>query len=1050
MKHNKKITGLLCCLLCLCLCLAACSKEDASSVPTTQEPMDAIYTIHVSTAGGMIFEGLVIYVYEDNTEEELLTYGTLDANGSYTFTAPESDQYTVRFMKFPEEGYDLQEYYPITGTTTNIVLTSSVIKGQDALEQGKTYQVGNVMRDFTVSTIDGQELTLSKILEEKEAVVLNFWYTDCNPCKSEFPLLQAAYEAYSDKIEVITMNPTDISGDDAEKIAQFRDEYGLTMPMATCSSKWFSVLGVNSYPTTVIIDRYGVVCLLEIGAVEDAGVFEAAFEHFSATDYQQKLLSGFSDLHVAEYPVGDPKNPFQANGGMEEFEITVAGQSEFHVALFRGDGLILQLQDPNAYLIIGDERYEPNSKGIIEVKIVNPDVTTSTNLIVGNTGVTEATFKIVLLRPKGTFTNPLAAELGEINVTVQDGNEQGVYYSWTAEVEGVLTITISEATSEAYDVQLYNLNTYAVRTLQELVLVDEAGNRYVSIEVHPGDVVSIGYMSVPDASYNYWEVSFKAALTFKEGIEVQPNYTITVVDGEGNPMPGVTISVSGDGVNTTFVSDETGLIAMHLPFSIYTVKVTVPEGYVCDTTQFLLTDGNPHKEVVMTLYVPKEVPYTVYVVDDQGNPVQGAAVVLGDSFVYTDAAGAASVILLESKDYVATVVPPDGYYIENSNYPFGSNTVITVTVYPVPDVTQELDYTVQVVDGEGKPVTGLLVRFENEDGSEPVTQTVDGSGKATVRLPEGYYNVTVVFNAGSDLGYEPTGNTLTPSNTSLTIEVAPYVNGAMEMLFVNGMDYEAYNVSAGLTYVELTGTDIRFFLFTPEETGVYTFTTTNPAAAIGYWSTSFYAFNCSADYVKDNVCTLEVKAVGPTYVISVSGGEGITGTVLKIVRTGDVQENPVVYENYKGTSTPTVPYVAEVSGSKTYLNLATQQTLVKGDDGLYHLGSADGPVVYMDLKGTRYGISISAVVNNSAMVKYEFDENGTPIKRIDYTNCMLSYVNNADATHGVYALTDDLITIMQNHGNHACWYDSTSPAYLFGADAVLDGQGWMFLLCTFQ
>ena len=88
------------------------------------------------------------------------------------------------------------------------------------------------MRDFTVTTVDGEELTLSEILKEKQAVVLNFWYTGCGPCKNEFPLLQAAYEAYSDKIEVITMNPTDISQDTVEGIKASRDENGLTMPMA--------------------------------------------------------------------------------------------------------------------------------------------------------------------------------------------------------------------------------------------------------------------------------------------------------------------------------------------------------------------------------------------------------------------------------------------------------------------------------------------------------------------------------------------------------------------------------------------------------------------------------------------------------------------------------------------------------------------------------------------------------------------------------------------------------------------------------------------------
>ena len=48
--------------------------------------------------------------------------------------------------------------------------------------------------------------------------MLNFWFTGCDPCKAEFPLMQSAYEAYSDKVEVITMNPTEITGDTAEKI----------------------------------------------------------------------------------------------------------------------------------------------------------------------------------------------------------------------------------------------------------------------------------------------------------------------------------------------------------------------------------------------------------------------------------------------------------------------------------------------------------------------------------------------------------------------------------------------------------------------------------------------------------------------------------------------------------------------------------------------------------------------------------------------------------------------------------------------------------------
>lgn len=1047
---NKKLISLLCLLLCACLCLSACKEETTPTTTATEPAKDVIYTIHVETAGGMVLEDLVAYVYTDNTEDDIQAFGPLDENGKFTFTAPQSDKYTVRLDNVPEEGYDLREYYDLTGTTTNIVLTASVVTGKDALEAGKVYKVGDVMRDFTLPTVDGGEVTLSEILKEKQAVVLNIWYTGCDPCKGEFPLLQSAYAAYSDKIEVITMNPTDISGDDAEKIIQFRDNMGLTMPMAMCSSKWFSALNTAVYPTTVIIDRYGVICLIEDAAVSDDGVFEAAFEHFTAEDYQQKLLGGFSDLHVVEYPVGHERNPYEFYGGMESFEVTVPGQSEVHAKLFRADGIILRIEDPNAYLIVDEVRYDPNDAGVIEVEIDNPEVTVPSNLLIGNTGVTEAVIQVQLVLPQGTFSNPYEGELGSQKVTVQEGNDQGVYYTWVAPAEGVLTVTVTDSSNKRFDIQLYNLNSYAVRSLSEEELVDENGKRYVSVKVSEGDVVSIGYMSVPDENYKYAKVTVNTELSFVEGSNAEPNYFVTIKDGEGNPMAGVTITINVNGVNTQFVSDENGQIAMILPSGMYTVKVTVPEGYECDTTQFLLTAANPSKDIVMTLYVPQELTYTVYVVDEEGNPVPNAAVVVvGNTFSYTDTKGMVSMTLLESKDYVATVIPPEGYTIDSSKHPFGSKTVITVVVKLAPVVQKEIDYTVTVVDPDGNPYTNLLVRFDSIDGTISDIQPVGANGKAVARLLEGNYTVTLMFNDGHNMGYEPPAE-LTPSRTSVTVEVVPYVSGESEMIFVNGADYEAIHIGCGTFYVELSGDEIRYFLFTPEQTGVYTFTTNDPNAAVGYWSTSFFAFDCSSEYVKDNVCTVEIKAVGPTYVLSVKGGQGISGAIVKLQRVGDVQQDTMIRENFTGTSTPTTPFVVEGSGSKTYLDLSVEQTLVKGEDGYYHIGSADGPIAYMDLTSARYGISISALINNTSMVYYEYDDNHKPIKRVEYTDCVRSYVENVDTKYGVYALTDDLITILQNHGKHAGWYDKTNPIYLFGSDPVLEGQGWMFLLCTIQ
>ena len=86
------------------------------------------------------------------------------------------------------------------------------------------------MPELTVTTVGGETLTLSRLLEQKKLVVLNFWFADCIWCIREFPVMEASYQQYRDEAEILALNPYD----SAETIDRFQQEHSLSFPMALC------------------------------------------------------------------------------------------------------------------------------------------------------------------------------------------------------------------------------------------------------------------------------------------------------------------------------------------------------------------------------------------------------------------------------------------------------------------------------------------------------------------------------------------------------------------------------------------------------------------------------------------------------------------------------------------------------------------------------------------------------------------------------------------------------------------------------------------------
>ncbi|MEA4884987.1 MAG: TlpA disulfide reductase family protein [Clostridia bacterium] len=105
-------------------------------------------------------------------------------------------------------------------------------------------------------------------------VLLDFWQTTCSPCHSLAPHLQALYAKYASKgLLVVGVS----LGDTVSKVRDYAKGKGLTYSMVVDYGTLANSFGVRFTPTVVIIDRGGVVRLVQEGFGDGLGI-EAAIE----------------------------------------------------------------------------------------------------------------------------------------------------------------------------------------------------------------------------------------------------------------------------------------------------------------------------------------------------------------------------------------------------------------------------------------------------------------------------------------------------------------------------------------------------------------------------------------------------------------------------------------------------------------------------------------------------------------------------------------------------------------------------------------------------
>ncbi len=326
MNNIKKLLILLL-VASMVMSMAACKPVDpgSSSGSGAVSGQTAAYNVVVQSAGNLPLEGISVEVYEDNTMKNLVNVATTTAEGKVTMNLPVSDNYAIKLSNV-KKGYQVQESYTFTGGTTTITLTSGLIEGESM--SGASFELGDVMYDFEVTTPDGEAVKLSDMLAEKDMVLLNVFYTTCSPCNAEMPYMQEAYSQFEEKVGIIAISP--YGSDNDAKVQAFKEEHGLTFPVAKVANGWGTLAVDAAYPTSYVIDRYGVVCLVEVGALTSLRPFTSIMEHFTAENYETKLISDLNDIVTKVKPNVEPTEPEQIGEilGTAEGNIVYSNETE--------------------------------------------------------------------------------------------------------------------------------------------------------------------------------------------------------------------------------------------------------------------------------------------------------------------------------------------------------------------------------------------------------------------------------------------------------------------------------------------------------------------------------------------------------------------------------------------------------------------------------------------------------------------------------------------------------------------------------------------------
>lgn len=136
---------------------------------------------------------------------------------------------------------------------------------QEEIKKAKDRFIDKPVPAFKFTDIDGKKWN-SKDLKGK-VVVMNFWFTSCQPCIYEMPLLNEVVADNNSKgVEFIAPAP-----EKDVQIKKFLQRYKFDYTIIPSSTDFIDRLKIENFPTHLVVDKKGIVREVFIGYSNDIG-----------------------------------------------------------------------------------------------------------------------------------------------------------------------------------------------------------------------------------------------------------------------------------------------------------------------------------------------------------------------------------------------------------------------------------------------------------------------------------------------------------------------------------------------------------------------------------------------------------------------------------------------------------------------------------------------------------------------------------------------------------------------------------------------------------